>query len=314
MRLNLSSRFTVVFVTLATAIALVGCGGSEPEESALDSETSTPAIQGEPLETSPDTKTEDKLALNAGAYCYRTDEPTLQATAEFLVEPDNSVTGTLEATVTDDANAYYTSYEQTFAGVLEGDTFEAAITTKIEDDLQQSKETWTLDQKQLSSDSAIFLKRVDCEEIIALKATEKAPPKAVPTQVPTPTPKPQAAAPTPSAPLTTSTPSPQAPAPSTSPIRVAFNSGSTESVVKGSLAADQKQVYLINAQEGQEMYLEITNGSGAAIFDVEVDNGEVIQEDLPEFIEFTSPFSGDYIVTVKGQENNSNYALSITIQ
>ena len=182
--------------------------------------------------------------------------------------------------------------------------------------MQESTETWTLNQDQFSSDSAIFLERVDCEEIIALKSVEKGtekPVAAVPATTSTPAPAPTPVASAPQA-APTAIPQPKAVSTATSPVRVQFNDGASETVVKGSLAANQTQVYLINAQEGQDMYLDITNGSGKAIFDVEVDNGEVIQEDLPEFIEFTLPFSGDYIVTVKSQENNTNYALSVTVQ
>ena len=84
--------------------------------------------------------------------------------------------------------------------------------------------------------------------------------------------------------------------------------------MKGSLASGQQQTYLVGAQEGQDMYLELINGSGKALFDVEVDNGEYIEGDLPEFIEFTLPFSGTYIVTVKASENNTNYALTVRVQ
>lgn len=315
-RLNFSSQFSVILAI--AAITIVSCGGSEPEETAIEPDSSLPEIQGEPLESAA------KIPLEAGAYCYRTEAETLQAIAELLVEPDQSVTGTLEATVTDDENAYYTSYNQNFAGVLEGDELTASVTTKIEDDTQESTETWTLNQNQFSSDSAVLLKRVDCEEIIALKSADKNPEKpvaAAPTSTPAP-PKPApVTAPTQSQPTNPQPPNPQPPNPqpkavstATSPVRIQFNDGASQTVVKGSLAANQTQVYLINAQEGQDMYLDITNGSGAAIFDVEVENGEVIQEDLPEFLDFTLPFSGDYIVTVKAQENNTSYALSITVQ
>lgn len=313
------------------AIALVSCGGGqeppvEPEPSGT-TEDSIPMVQGEPLKS--DSPTPDqKVALEAGAYCYRTDEADLQAIAEFLVEPDNSVTGTLEATVTDAANNYNTSYDQTFAGVLQGDQLTASITTNIEDDVQQNTETWTLNDKQFSSDSAIFLQRVNCEEIIALKISQKSDPKPEPKPVaiaptttpapapaptPTPTPQPAATPPTPT-PTPAPTPAPQPAAAPSGPITVAFKSGETETVVKGSLTSGQTQVYNIAASEGQNMYLEMVNDSGKALFDVEVDNGEYIQGDLAEFIEFTLPFNGTYIVTVKAQEANTNYALTVRIQ
>lgn len=348
------------------AIALVSCGGEPPADPEPSSTTdeSIPMVQGEPLEAQPsnpdnqaldnkalddkafDDKTNTKTALEAGAYCYRTDEPKLQAIAELLVEPDKSVTGTLAATVTDAANGYYTSYDQTLAGELKGDQLTASITTNIEDDVQQTNETWTLNDKQLSSDSAIFLKRVNCEEIIALKIAQKSDPSSkpvaiAPTTIPKPTPAPSLSpspSPTPtttSSPTSTSTPTPTATTPTatptvvtppptapspqpsvapSTPITVAFNSGETETVMKGNLAAGQSQTYLIAAQEGQDMYLEIINDSGKAVFDVEVDNGEYIQGDLPEFIDFTLPFDGTYIVTVKASENNTNFALTVRIQ
>ncbi|NJN72382.1 MAG: hypothetical protein HC799_05970 [Limnothrix sp. RL_2_0] len=315
MSLSFLHRSRVIYGALALAIALSSCdGGGEEKDLATPTAPDMPVsqTQGEPLRTD----TTDQTTLDAGSYCYRTETKTLQAIAEFLVEPNNSVTGTLEATVTDEANSYYTSYDQQFAGVLDGDTFNTSITTNIEDDVQKSTETWTLNDKQLSSDSAIFLKRVDCEEIIAIKANRKAVSQPSPKAT-APTPKPSTA-PVPSQP--TSTP-PAAPKPKVaqtppqkSPAIVQFSSGSTTTVLQGQLGAKQQQVYLLNATEGQDMRIEITNKSGAANFDVEVDNGEVIEEQLAEYIDFTLPFSGQYIITVNAGNAGANYDLAINIQ
>ena len=183
MRPNFFTKRGAISSLMMVSIALSSCVGSETEiVTTPDSES---AIQGEPIENSggdtsgvtlPKTANEEnmiKAALEAGAYCYRTESSVLQATAEFLVEPDKTVTGMLEATITDDEQGYYTSYNQNFAGVLEGETLATAITTYIEFDVQDSQEKWTLNANQLSNGDSVNLKRVSCEEIIALKAGDK---------------------------------------------------------------------------------------------------------------------------------------------
>ncbi|MEB3226181.1 MAG: hypothetical protein VKJ86_10305 [Synechococcus sp.] len=134
-------------------------------------------VQGEPIQNPPEgnaaSKVISKTALDAGAYCYRTEEKTIQAIAELLVEPTNDVSGTLEATITNDEAGYYTSYNQRIAGVLDTETVSAAIVTEIENDVQNSEETWTLNREIFSNGRDVNLKRVSCEEIIALKANRK---------------------------------------------------------------------------------------------------------------------------------------------
>lgn len=311
MSLSFLHQSRVVCGALVLAIALSSCGGKEEDlatPTAPDMPTSQ--IQGEPLSTD----TADAKSLEAGSYCYRTETKTLQAIAEFLVEPSNGVTGTLNATITNDAEGYYTSYDQQFAGELDGETLNAAITTNIENDVQKSQETWTINDKQLSSGDNVFLKRVDCEEIIAIKANRKAvsqpSPKPAPAQTPT--------AAVPSQPTSTPPAAPKpkvvAQTPQKSPAIVQFSSGNTSTVLQGQLGAKQQQVYLLNATEGQDMRIQITNKSGAANFDVEVDNGEVIEEQLADYLDFTLPFSGQYIITVNAGNSGSNYDLAISIQ
>ncbi|MGB2926970.1 MAG: hypothetical protein WBB82_16845 [Limnothrix sp.] len=312
------NRFPLLVGTLTLAIALSSCGGDSNSEDLTLTAPEQPVakVQGEPLETTPDDSTDvsaTKKALEAGSYCYRTDTKVLQAIAEFLVEPNNSVTGTLEATVTDEANGYYTSYDQRFAGVLDSETLDAAITTNIEYDVQESQETWTLNKNQLSSGDSVFLKRVDCEEIIAIKANKKAlnKPKTVAT-APTPAPRtPSQSASTPPA-----APKPKAIAQTQqkSPINVQFASGSIETVMRGAVGANQQQVYLLNATEGQNMRVNIITKSGKANFGVRVGNGEVIEEQLTDYIDFTLPFSGQYIITVNGESAGAEYALAIRIK
>lgn len=310
MSLSFLHRSRVVCGALTLAIALSSCGGDKEDLTPTAPDMPTSEVQGEPLSTD----TADAKSLEAGSYCYRTETKTLQAIAEFLVEPSNGVTGTLEATITDDANGYYTSYDQQFAGELDGETLNASITTNIENDVQKSQETWTINDKQLSSDNDVFLKRVDCEAIIAIKANRKA--VNDPGSKPAPAPKPQTT-PVPSQPTSTPPAAPKPPVaqtPQKSPAIVQFGSGSTSTVLQGQLGARQQQVYLLNATEGQDMNIKITNKSGSANFDVEVDNGEVIEEQLSDYIDFTLPFSGQYIITVNAGNAGSNYNLAISIQ
>lgn len=177
-------------ISLLALLLLGACGETTPPESAARPnqptapQNETPAdnllVQGEPIATQPDQNmgqdSTSKLTLDAGAYCYRTEEETFQAIAEFLVEPSQDVSGTLEATITNAEEGYYTSYVQNIAGILTEETLNASITTEIENDVQQSQENWTLNRNELSDGRNVNLKRVSCEEIIALKANrDKAP-------------------------------------------------------------------------------------------------------------------------------------------
>ncbi|AMA09901.1 MULTISPECIES: hypothetical protein [Cyanophyceae] len=192
-------------VLLLTLMLLSSCGGGEnsPEEAVVPESQPLPTeeipvenapqvpnaknnnsppkdnlvVQGEPIQNAPADsaapKITNKTTLEAGAYCYRTEEQTIQAIAELLVEPTNDVSGTLEATITNDAAGYYTSYNQRIAGVLDTETLSAAVVTNIENDVQNSQETWTLNRNVFSNGRDMNLKRVSCEEIIALKANRK---------------------------------------------------------------------------------------------------------------------------------------------
>lgn len=303
-RLNLLRQSSLLVGIIALTLFLNSCGGAETEDSTnIDA---NPVVQGEPIAEQPDQGTE-KAALEAGSYCYRTEEKTIQAIAELLVEPNLSVSGTLSATITNDAEGYYTSYEQAFAGVLKDDTLSASITTEIENDVQKSQETWTLTETEFGDGKNVNLKRVSCEEIIALKSGQKEP-KAI-AQAPQSTP--------PTQPKTSPAPQPKAqPAPtaSKSPIRVQFPQGGTETTLKGQLSSGQNQVYRVNASEGQDMFVQIAINSGTANFDVEVDNGEVIEQELSDYLDFTLPFSGDYIITVRGTAPNTTYNLTIRVK
>lgn len=302
MSLNVLRRSRLLVGLCALTLLLSSCDGETPE--ANTTPETTPAVQGEPLTTPPEAGSEpttSKTGLEAGSYCYRAEGETLQAIAEILVEPNQTVSGTLEATITDDANGYYTSYDQSFAGVLEGDTFNASITTNIENDVQKSQETWTLNQNLFSDGDNVSLKRTDCEEIISLKNGDKG--TETPPAESTPSPAPESTA-----------PPEETPAVSTSPIRVQFPQGSTETTLSGQLNTNQTQVYLVKAQEGQDMYIEIERKSGKPTFDVEVDNGEVIEQQLGEYLDFTLPFSGDYIITVSPGSSAASYELLIRVQ
>ncbi len=301
MRLNFGYQLGLMATTFTLAIALVSCGDkTESPTATTEPPASTPAVQGEPLET-----TKEAKALEAGSYCYRTETPKVQAIAEFLVEPNGSATGTLDATITDKANDYFSSYQQNFAGMLEGETFDTAITTKIEGDVQNTQEEWTLNATLVTSDRDLTLKRVDCEEIIALKSATKEDPK---PPAPAPAdPKPQSNTPPSSSPAPT-------PPKATAPIQVQFASGTTEKTLSGNLNPGQTQVYLLNAKEGQDMFVKIVSNTGAANFDVEVDNGEVIESELGDYLDFTLPFSGQYIITTRATAPNTSYDITVRIK
>lgn len=147
---------------LITLLYLTGCGeNNSNSETIAPVETSisqsSPTTTENPVnQTSPTTQ---KLA--PGTYCYTAKSKTLDADAQITINPSNQVNGTVKATIQNDAQAYYSSYNQTLKGTLEGNQAKLNIVTKIELDTQNTQETWTITESTLNTDRETF-KRVDC--------------------------------------------------------------------------------------------------------------------------------------------------------
>ncbi len=152
---------------LIALLYITGCGENNsnsvttsPVETSNPSPTATQISQPSPT-TPPEKSATQKLT--PGIYCYTAQTKTLDASAEIIISPSNQFSGTVEATIHNDAVGYYTSYNQTLKGTLKGEKAKLNILTKIEYDTQNSQETWTITESSLNSDrDREIFKRVDC--------------------------------------------------------------------------------------------------------------------------------------------------------
>ncbi|MGB3649633.1 MAG: hypothetical protein WBA41_00165, partial [Rivularia sp. (in: cyanobacteria)] len=146
---------------LIALLYLTGCG-----ENNSNSETIAPVetsiSQSSPTTTeNPVNQTSPTQKLAPGTYCYTAKTKTLNADAQITINPTNQVSGTVQATIQNDAEGYYSSYNQTVKGTLQGEKAKLDIVTKIELDTQNTQETWTITESTLNTDRETF-KRVDC--------------------------------------------------------------------------------------------------------------------------------------------------------
>ncbi len=117
------------------------------------SKKATPSSQQSP------TQTIKKLA--AGEYCYTAKTETLSARAKIKISAASKVNGSVQATIENPAEGYFTSYNQTLTGELEGDKAKLKVITKIENDTQNKQETWIITESSLNTGLESFAK-ADC--------------------------------------------------------------------------------------------------------------------------------------------------------
>lgn len=89
--------------------------------------------------------------IQPGKYCFNLKTKTLSGQGELTVRANNQVTGNIQATIQNPAEGYYSSYQQTFSGNLNGNRLKVNVTTKIEYDTQRSQETWILTNNSLNT-------------------------------------------------------------------------------------------------------------------------------------------------------------------
>ncbi len=146
---------------LITLLYLTGCGENKSNSATIAPvETSNPSVTSTPITTDPVSQISPTQKIAPGTYCY-TAKTKIDADAEITINPSNQVNGTVQATIQNDAEGYYTSYNQILKGTLQGEKVKLDIVTKIELDTQNTQETWTITESSLNTDRETF-KRVDC--------------------------------------------------------------------------------------------------------------------------------------------------------
>ncbi|BAZ37354.1 hypothetical protein NIES4101_32750 [Calothrix sp. NIES-4101] len=235
--------------------------------------TVTPVSQTSPTQLA-DKQTVKKLA--PGTYCYSAKTNTLDAQATVKISSTNKINGTVQATIQNPAESYYTSYNQTVMGDLVGDKAKLKIVTKIENDTQNRQETWTITESNLNNGRESFTK-VNCTDILSISYEDKA------TAV------------------------------TKKPVRVKFNPGANSTTIKNSVIRGERDTYLVGAKSGQQMTIKITSLENNAVFDFIAPDGKIIKTELTNW-SGKLPKNGDYRVIVGGTRGNASYELTLQIK
>lgn len=116
--------------------------------------------------------------------------------------------------------------------------------------------------------------------------------------------------------LSSSPAQPASPQSTPTPQRITFAPGGTSASESGQLTASGSALYVLRAQAGQTMRLDLTASQGRAILVVWGEDGTVLQTDHTEVtsLERKLPASQDYFIQVKGYPDGpTDYQLEITI-
>lgn len=282
-------KFSLPLPKMLAAIAVSALVACSPAETSANSSSSPAAATnsaptGEAIASSYEDITSGEAALMPGQHCYEAVTDTLDAAIRLTVAADGQVTGNSVATISDDANNYYTSYSQELAGTLSGSELALEVTTQIENDVQTTQETWILEGERLDYNDRTF-RIVECEAVkdrfTDLTGAESEDPQSAPTYANTQ--------------------------------RVEFAPGTSSTVVSNAVVRGDRDLYVLKAQESQVMVLSITAVEDNAVFDLVSPDGKVlVQEGTEE--EMVLPETGDYQVIVGGTRGNASYDLTIAVR
>jgi hypothetical protein len=273
---------------LALATSLVACTTKAP---APQPETSTPA---EPVSEQPVAPAPTETAAPAGAesstvaalppndYCYAIGTDDLSGALRLTIDAAGQVQGNASVSISNEEEGYFTSYFQNFAGALTADVATVDVMTWIEYDLQNTTETWIVSDAQLLTDNQTF-RAVNCEDAIITDSFTGIDEGAE---------------------LLAGLPAGQ---------RVQFAPGTTGTVLENSVVRGDRDLYLLQAEGGQAMALNIASLEDNAVFDVVSPTGFVMAREVTETDLFLSE-RGDYRVIVGGTRGNATYSLNVSIE
>ncbi|MBD0267416.1 MAG: hypothetical protein ICV77_03885 [Cyanobacteria bacterium Co-bin8] len=254
----------------------LGCTASEGNRS-----PQSPTSASTPASTAAQTGS-DSASLAPGRYCYGIESEDLSGVIRLAVEESQSVTGDSSATIHADSEGYYSSYAQKLEGILQAGQISMDVTTWIEYDLQESQEVWTVTPETLKTEQRTFT-AIDCataqERFVGpdgLEASDL---------------------------LEGVTLRPQ---------QVQFEPGTSSAVLEGAVVQGERNVYRVDAQGGQQMFLDITSLEDNAVFDVISPSGFVLERESTSG-DVLLPQTGEYQVVVGGTRGNAAYTLKIDI-
>lgn len=164
---------------LIALLYLTGCGENSNSANVSSTTTAAPEVTTSvaattetPVSQTPTTSLDKQVGqkLAPGTYCYLAKTKTLDAQAKVNINSANKVDGTVQATIQNPAEGYYSSYNQTLTGDLVGNKAKLKIVTKIENDIQNKQETWTITESTLNTGRESFTK-TDCATLTSDKET-----------------------------------------------------------------------------------------------------------------------------------------------
>lgn len=95
--------------------------------------------------------------------------------------------------------------------------------------------------------------------------------------------------------------------------RVKFDRGASSKTVKNAVIRGTRDIYLLGANKGQQMNVNITSLENNAVFDVVSPNGQILQQETKNW-SGELPQNGDYKIVVGGTRGNATYELTTEIK
>lgn len=254
------------------------------EKSAVEEETDANGALATLDKDKKDTPEPVFPALQPGDYCYGTETENETIYVRLAIDSADRVTGDLQGSVHNEKAGYYTSYRQSLDGTIDGSNLNLDVATWIEYDRQNSQETWKVSDRDLqaadntlSKESCAVVNKVFQNEdgLEASDLTSDA--NRIKTE------------------------------------EVYFDAGKSSTTVSSAVVRGDRDVYVLSAQGGQQMYLTITSLEDNAEFDVVSPSGVILGTNATDD-KFFLPNTGEYQVIVGGTRGNATYDLVIGIE
>ena len=300
MRLSTPSRYSSLLLPLVLLALVTSCQPTsqtiEPAPEASNSQEPEP--NANPEQTSKaDTDVKDKApeddiaspttpiqpALKPGQYCYTANSETETTHVRFTVDTADRILGDVNGSIHNEASSYYTSYRQKLDGTIDGSNLNLDVATWIEYDQQNKQSTWKVRENELEMDGA-QLSVEDCATVNKVFQNENGLEAADLTKD-----------------ITIGT---QA--------QIFFDPGKSSTTISDSVIRAYRDIYLITAQGGQQISLDISSLENNATVSLVSPSDIILGMDITQE-EIVLPHTGEYTIIVGSTRGNATYDLSIEV-
>lgn len=228
-------------------------------------------------------------ALAPGDYCYQKATEVETVNVRLAIDAADRVTGNVQGSVHNEANAYYTSYYKSIDGTIDGSNLNLDVATWIEYDYRNEQQTWKVSDRELTfgapSTPSDSLSKESCDVVNKVFQNEEGlegrdlidDGTTVHTK------------------------------------EVFFDPGKTGTVVSNAVIRGERDLYLLTAQGGQQMYLLLSSLENNARFDVVDPTDRILARETGED-NILLPHTGEYHIIVGGTRGNATYDLEIEIR